>query len=155
MSDIIYRGENGQIRVNNLIITDKSGSGEAEVGANPSGSWTAKGFKTEYEAIVTNTFLFRKDSGKTYSNNGAPGVVQANLPSAPGPGVHFTFVRIASQSFRVRPQGSDAIIYSGGQMTDGEWLELASNGAVLSVVSDSNNNWIATIENGTLTEETP
>lgn len=155
MTNVIYKGNNGQILVNNLILTDKAGAGESQIRAASSGSWTAKGFTTEYEALTSSVLPLRDSSGKTFSNDGAVGAVQVTLPPPSGAGISITLVRIASFAFRLNPQANNAIIYSGGQMDDGEYLELASDGASLSVISDDNDNWIATLENGTLTEETP
>lgn len=155
MTNVIFKGNNGQIFANNLLLTDKAGTGESQIRSAPGGTWTAKGFKTEYEALTSSALPLRDSSGKTFSNDGAPGIIQVTLPPSPGPGIFFTLIRIASFAFRLKPQATDAIIYSGGQMDDGEYLELASDGAVLSVISDANNNWAATLEGGTLTEETP
>lgn len=155
MSNIIYQGDNGQILVNNLILTDKVGTGAGKITAAPGESWLAKGFRVEFESVtVSSSFVFRNDSGKTFTNDEAIIPTQIILPNLPGPGIFFTFVRVATQALRVRPSGG-SIIYSGGQMGNGEYLELASDGAVLSVISDANGNWIATNEQGTLTEETP
>ncbi len=155
MTDVIYQGTNGQILVDNLVLTDKAGTGESQIRAVPSGTWTARGFKTEYEALTGSTLPLRDSSGKVFTNDGAVGPVQVTLPPPSGAGISLTFVRIASFAFRVNPQAADAIIYSGGQMDDGEYLELASDGASLALISDANDNWIATLETGTLVEETP
>lgn len=155
MSDTIYKGTNGQILVDNLTLTDKAGTGEATIKGAANAAWTAHGFKTEYQGLSISHLPSRRDSGKTFSNIDAAGAIQVTLPNPLGAGITFNFVRLIGQAFRIKPQDVDAIIYSGGQMEDGEYLELASNGARLSVVSDSNNNWVTTYESGTLTEQTP
>jgi hypothetical protein len=153
---VIYKGTNGRILVDNLILSDKVGTGECQIRAVSSGAWIAKGFTTEYAKFVSaSDVLFRSDSGKNCSNDGAGQIVQVTLPNPLGPGVTFTFMRISPFGFRVKPQGTDAIKYTGGQMADGEWLELASDGAILELVSDDDSNWVATNEQGTLTEQTP
>ena len=155
MADIIYQGTNGKILVDSLILTDKAGTGEGEIKAVPNGAWTAKGFKTEVEVVTAaSVFAFKQDSGKTYINIGATNVTQVVLPNGAGAGVTYNFLRVASQAFRVKPS-SGSIIYTGGQMAAGECLELASDGAKLSLISDENGNWVATQEDGTLTEQTP
>jgi len=156
MTDIVYQGDNGQIFVDNLLLTNKAGDGELTMRAATSGgAWLAKGFRQELEALTGNGLATLGDSGKTFTNQGALAIVTAFLPNPSGAGINLNFVRVAPQAFRVEPQSTDAIIYSSGQMADGEYLELASDGAKLSVVSDPNNNWIATVEFGVLTEETP
>lgn len=156
MADIIYQGENGQIFADNLILTNKNGDGELTIRpASSGGAWLAKGFRQEYETLTGDRFLNLNDSGKTLTNQGAGATVTVTLPNPSGAGINYNFVRIASQAFRIDPSADDAIIYSNGQMNNGEYLELASDGAKLSIASDNNNNWVATTEFGTLTEETP
>lgn len=153
--DVIFKGQTGRILTNTLFITNKAGNGDCTVRSETGNSWLAQSVRTAYESFALDTILDRFDSGKTVTNAGALGIVTVSLPVPGGAGVHFNFVRLASQAFRINPQGADAIIYSGGQMSNGEYLELASDGAKLSLISDDNNNWIATVEFGTLTEETP
>lgn len=156
MADTIYRGSDGEISVDNLVLKDKAGTGECTV-KSPSGvAWQAKGVRMEYVAVTAASIILNvSDSGKTLSNDGAAGIVQVTLPPTPGAGIAFSFIRVAAQAFRVNPPNGSQIIYSGGTMADGEYLELASDGAQLSVISDGNGNWIATSEMGTLTEESP
>jgi len=104
--------------------------------------------------LTSNKFIPEEDSGKTFSNSGAPGLIQATLNSASKDGVNYSFVRIAAQNIRVKPSNG-RIVYSSGIMPDGNFLSLNSNGAKLSLTYDGNGNWIATVEFGTLTEETP
>lgn len=155
MSDTLFEGDNGQIFADNIILTNKAGNGESSIVAASGSAWTAKGFKTQYAVALPNDFVFRYDSGKTISNYGLGQISTITLPASNGPGIIFNFVRLDSYAMRINPQGSNAIIYSGGQMAGGEYLELASNGAKLSIVSDSSDNWVAIHEEGTLTEESP
>lgn len=155
MSDTIYKGTTGQIFVNTLVLTDKAGSGECTVQSNSGSAWLVRGSRFGYQVFTISSIITNSDSGKTISNVGAGAAVEITLPSAPGAGIHFDFVRIAPQALRVNPPAGSQIIYSGGTMADGEYLELASNGAKLSVISDGSGNWIATAEFGTLTEEIP
>jgi len=155
MNDVIYKGPTGQILVTTLVLTDKAGNGECTVKSNPGFAWLARGARFGYQAFTISSIITLSDSGKTISNDGAGATVEITLPTTPGAGIHFNFVRVASQALRINPPAGAQIIYSGGVMSDGEYLELASNGAKLSLISDGSNNWIATDESGTLTEETP
>ncbi len=100
--------------------------------------------------------LTEDEARKINFNTGAAGTVTITLPTGVDNGVSYKFIRVATQAFRVDPNAADNIVYSGGAMANGEYLELASDGAKLELVYDSaNTQWNATLEFGTLTEETP
>lgn len=151
--DVIFQGENGIIRVTNLILTDKVSTGECVLRPVGSGTWVARGFRTDYEALSTDSGIARIDSGKTYSNDGAVATVTVSLPFPQVPGVAYNFVRVASQLFRVNPSSLSSVIYSSGQLPAGNFIQLEENGAKITLVSDNNNNWISTYEFGEITPE--
>lgn len=153
MVNIIYQDVAGQINVTDLIMTNKTGDGFCTISPSGDTSWLAKGFRTEYEALIINDTLLLSDSGKTLTNDGAPGIIQINLPEVNQAGVQFNFIRIASFDVRVKPPSVNSIIYSSGVMTVGKYLALSSNGAKLHLLSNTSGNYIATYEFGTLVEE--
>lgn len=154
--DRIYQGEIAILRANMVSLINKAGDGPltlAPVGDIP---WLVTGLRATYKSVQASTFsLTAKDSGQTISNDGAAQIITVTLPLSPTPGIMFKFVRVDSFDVRVNPATGSAIKYSGGTMTDGEYLALVSDGAKLHIISDDNGDWIATYEFGTLTEETP
>lgn len=109
------------------------------------------------EAFTGGDTLTARESGKLCHNTGAGATVTLTLPTGSNyAGIHYTFLRVAAQAFRVDPNAADNVVYSGGAMANGEYLELGSAGAKLTLAYDAANTaWIATEEFGTLTEETP
>lgn len=107
-------------------------------------------------AYTVDTPLTSANSGSLSTNRGAAGVVTMALPVVAGlpVGTNFLFRRLASFAFRVDPQVGDHLRYSAGAMSNGEYLEMASNEATFRVVWDGTE-WLVDQENGTLTEETP
>jgi len=103
---------------------------------------------------TANYSVLAADTSKTITNRGASGVVVLSLPAAPVSGTWFTFIRVAAFALRIDPDASDAILYSSGLMANGEYLELASVQAKITVVWDGTN-WICEEEYGSLLEETP
>jgi hypothetical protein len=80
--------------------------------------------------------LYARHSGRTYSNAGASGTISWHLPPAT-PGLQFTFVRIASQTVRLDPNGSE-VIRGGGA---GKYLELDHDGDNVTLKCLTNGTW--------------
>lgn len=111
---------------------------------------------TRYQyAPKTATFTtVAADSGTVYSNLGASATVTANLIAAPAVGTTYTFVRLASQGFRIKPGANDALYRAtGAKMTDNKFLEMDADGALLTVVANDAGDWIILTERGTLVQE--
>jgi hypothetical protein len=144
----------GLIFLDTMVMTDVSTSGNGSV-SSQNGPWHAISWRSEYQAVVSNSGLLQSDSSRVITNEGALSSGQFILPlAADSEGVTYTFVRVASQPMIITPNTSDNFIYSVGVMTAGELLQLDSDGAKLAIVSDGGTNWIAIDEFGTLTEET-
>ena len=98
------------------------------------------------------------DSARIITNRGATGVTTFTLPdlTATGAtGAWFTFRRNnGTHAMRVDPQATQAIVYTGGTMANGEYLELSTDHSILTLINDGTN-WISIQEIGNLVEETP
>jgi hypothetical protein len=152
VSDTIYQGGIARIVTNVLSLNSKDGT-ILSVGTDT--GFALNGARVPYSALNLSKLLFVGESNKIFSNDGAASVIALTLPTTTEAGIAFKFVRVASFDMRITPPAGSKIRYSGGDMTDGEYLALASDGAKLHLVSDGAGDWIATYEAGTLTEETP
>ena len=152
MSNIIYQGDVGRIIANTVNLNSKDG-GVMQI--STSSGFTLTGARVSYQAMTISRLLDVSESGKTLSNDAAASNIALTLPDTTEIGITYKFVRIASFEIRVTPPATSKIRYSGGDMTDAEYLALASDGAKLHLISDGNGDWIAMYEFGTLTEETP
>ena len=152
MTDKIYSGQTARIIANVVRFNSKDG---AVLDISTDTGFSLIGARIPYRSEIISRALSLAESGRISSNFGAAGLVALTLPDITVPGVTFKFVRVTTQSFRITPPGTSSIKYSGGTMSVGEYLELASDGAKLHLVSDGNGDWIATYEFGTLTEQTP
>lgn len=106
-----------------------------------------------YEAHTGADTLGATETGSVHSNLGDGDTLVLGLPAQPPAGTTFTFVRHAAFAFRVDPDTSDSIDWSSSQSETGEYVELQSQGATLTVVFAGGNIWLATEEFGTLAEE--
>lgn len=152
MSVTIYEGNSGRIVVDSLNIVAKNGGTPRLTASN---GFSLEGIRVPYQATSVTRTLGISESNSVITNEPAGGPLTLTLPDTTEAGVVFKFVRIAAFAFRIDPPTGSSIIYSGGTMSTGEYLELASNGAKLHLVSDGSGNWVATYEFGTLTQETP
>jgi hypothetical protein len=113
--------------------------------------WGAGGVKKTLEAHTSNDALVAEESGSVHANLGASGVVTLTLPASAEAGTVFTFAVQASQQLRIDP-GVAAIRDDSGQTADKyKWANTI--GACLTVVADSNGDWVTIGKNGTWTEE--
>jgi len=152
MTDIIYQGQVARIVANRVNLNSKDGT-IMQISTNS--GYNLKGARLPYQALAISKALDITETNKILSNDGAPGVIAITLPSTTEAGIVFKFVRVTSFDVRITPQAGDKIRYSVGDMADGEYLALASDGAKLHLVSDGAGDWIAIYEAGTLTEQTP
>lgn len=112
----------------------------------------AGGIKTSIEAHTSDDPLTQAESGSVHTNRAATGTVTLTLPASAQAGTKFTFAVQAAQALRVEP-GAATIRDDSGQ-TAGKYKSASAIGACLSLVADSNGDWVTIAKNGTWTEET-
>lgn len=152
MADIIWQGGTGRIVADQINLNSKNGN---LLRLSGDSGFSLEGTRAPVLDSVFSRTIGVSESNTIFVNTSAGGTVVLTLPDTTEFGIVYKFVRVASQAIRIDPPAGSSIIYSGGTMTTGEYLELASDGAKLHLVSDGSGNWIATYEYGTLTEETP
>lgn len=91
------------------------------------------------------------ESGSVHSNFGATGAVTLVLPASAPAGTVFTFAVQAAQELRIDP-GTATIRDDSGQTAD-KYKSADAIGECLSLVADSNGDWVTIAKNGTWTEE--
>jgi len=113
--------------------------------------YAAGGVKKTIEAHTGNDTLTAVESGSVHSNLGATGTVTLTLPASAETGTMFTFAVQAAQELRVDP-GTATIRDDSGATTD-KYKSANAVGECITVVADSNGDWVTTGKNGTWTEE--
>ncbi|MCK6483751.1 MAG: DUF2190 family protein [Phycisphaerae bacterium] len=93
-------------------------------------------------------------SGTRFTNRGAGGTVEFDLPSAASAGTKYAFYAQAAFALRIDPGASDGIYINGALQTDGFYVEFDAVGEYLELEADDQGNWMATNFNGTFTVET-
>jgi hypothetical protein len=111
----------------------------------------AGGIKKSIEAHTGDDTLSESESGSIHSNLGATEVVTLTLPASASAGTTFTFAVQESQGLCIDP-GTAAIRDDSGQTAD-KYKSANTIGAALTVVADSNGDWVTIAKNGTWTEE--
>jgi len=111
----------------------------------------AGGIKKTVEAHSSDDTLTTAESGSVHTNLGATGTVTLILPSSAPAGTVFTFAVQAAQELRIDP-GTATIKDDSGQ-TAGKYKWADAIGECITLVADSNGNWVTTGKNGTWTEE--
>jgi hypothetical protein len=111
----------------------------------------AGGVTKTVEAHTGDDTLTAAESGSVHSNLGAAGSVTLSLPASASAGTAFVFAVQAAQELRVDP-GSATIRDDSGQTAD-KYKSASVIGASLSLVADSNGDWVTIAKNGTWTEE--
>tara|TARA_R100001244_G_scaffold25113_2_gene25463 strand:+ start:115795 stop:116439 length:645 start_codon:yes stop_codon:yes gene_type:complete len=96
-----------------------------------------------------------QDTGAVLTNIGAAGTVTITLPSGPSEGQNFTIYRVDNQILRVQPTASEsnAIIVAAGKQVDDNYIELGAVGSCIKLVCNTQGDWMAVYENGTITPE--
>ena len=106
-----------------------------------------KGLRLPVQAVTDSTYSisYGTCSGTVYTNEGNTDPATITLPVAVE-GLTFTFIRVASETLRIDPSGTESIRGGGA----GDYLSLDSDGAsvILQVVSD-NGTWEIVTERGT------
>jgi hypothetical protein len=114
--------------------------------------YSAGGVNKTVEAHVVSAELTASQSGSIHTNLGAVTPVTLTLPASAPAGTVFTFAVQAAAQLRIDP-GSAAIRDDSGQ-TAGRYKWADAIGECLSIVADSNGNWVTISKHGTWTEET-
>ncbi len=103
------------------------------------------------EAHTSDDTLTESESGSVHTNLGATGMVTLTLPGSASAGTKFTFAVQAVQQLRVDP-GTAAIRDNSGQTADKyKWADAI--GECITLVADSNGDWVTVAKNGTWSEE--
>ncbi len=111
----------------------------------------AGGITKTIEAHTSDDTLTLAESGSTHSNLGATGAVTLTLPSSASEGILFTFAVQAVQELRIDP-GTATIRDDSGQTSD-KYKSADAIGECITVVADSNGDWVTIAKNGTWIEE--
>ncbi len=111
----------------------------------------AGGIKKKIEAHTANDTLTVAESGSVHTNLGATGTVTFTLPASATAGTVFSFAVQSAQQLRVEP-GTTTIRDDSGQ-TPGKYKSANVIGACLTLVADSNGDWVTAAKNETWTEE--
>jgi len=111
----------------------------------------AGGIKKTIEAHTGDDTLTAAESGSVHTNLGATGTVTLTLPASAPAGTVFTFAVQAAQQLRIEP-GAATIRDDSGQ-TAGKYKAADAIGECISIVADSNGDWVTIAKNGTWTEE--
>ncbi len=153
MADLIYRGQTGSIQTNQLTLSGKDGASNTII-SSPSGlAWQAKGLRDEFITLSAGIDAEKSSSGAVLYI-GTASTVPVNLPEAGvDGGLNYTSIAAGGGTIQMNPVAGENIIYSGGSMTNGEYLAVTDG--KLKLVSDGSGSWIAALESGTLAEETP
>jgi len=111
----------------------------------------AGGIKRIVEEHTADDTLIETESGSIHTNLGATGTITLTLPELASVGTVFTFAVQAAQELRVDP-GAATIRDDSGQTAD-KYKSADTIGACLTLVADSNGDWVTIAKNGTWTEE--
>jgi len=137
------------------IVTTSGGDIESitdcRVGHNFVMPYEAGGVKKTVEVHTSDDTLAAAESGSVHSNLGATGTVALTLPASVPAGTVFTFAVQAAQEMRIDP-GTAAIRDDSGQ-TAGKYKSADGIGECLSLVADSNGDWVTIAKSGTWTEQ--
>lgn len=124
---------------------------DCRAGHNVAVPYEAGGVKRTVEAHTSDDTLADAESGSVHSNLGATGAVTLTLPTSASVGVVFGFAVQAAQELRVDP-GTATIRDDSGQTAD-KYKSADAIGECLTLVADSNGDWVTIAKNGTWTEE--
>jgi hypothetical protein len=112
----------------------------------------AGGIKKTIETHNSDETLTEAESGSFHTNLGATSTVTLTLPASAQAGTVFYFAVQAAQELRIDP-GSATIRDDSGQ-TAGKYKSADAVGESLSLVADTNGDWVTIAKNGSWTEET-
>ena len=113
--------------------------------------YASGGVKKSIEAHTGDDTLTLNESGSVHTNLGAGGVVALTLPASATAGTEFIFAVQAAQELRIDP-GTATIRDDSGQTAD-KYKSANAIGESLTVIADSNGDWVTIAKNGSWTEE--
>ena len=122
-----------------------------EVRAATPGETIARG--SAIRAYTADATLGEAQSGLTITNLGASGTITISLPTSCPAGTRFYFAVQAAQRLQIDPGANDAIFFSGAKQADGKYLWADDEAESVILISDANNDWVATHVVGTWTIE--
>ncbi len=135
------------------VVTTSGGDITAIVDARDhhSVSIPGAGGSSTIEAHTADDTLTEGESGSIHTNRGATGLVTLTLPASASAGTEFTFCVQDYQQMRVDP-GTAAIRDNSGQTPDKyKWADAI--GECITVVADSNGDWVTVAKYGIWSEE--
>jgi hypothetical protein len=125
---------------------------DCRVGHNFVVPYGAGGVKKPIEEHTSDDTLTAAESGGVHTNLGATETVTLTLPASAAAGTVFTFAVQAAQELRIDP-GAATIRDDSGQTAD-KYKSADSVGECITLVADSNGDWVTITKNGIWTEET-
>jgi hypothetical protein len=139
-----------------LAVVSTSGGDIASItdcrtGHNCVVPYGAGGVRRLIEAHIADDMLASAESGSVHTNLGATAPVTLTLPADPSEGTEFSFAVQAAYELRVDPQ--EATIHDDSGQAAGKYKSAAAIGAALTLVADSNGDWVTIAKNGTWTQE--
>ena len=150
------------INADTTSFSDAAGTGDGTIAPVASQQIALSGTTFSVVNLTSDRWLGEDESGALIHNDGASATVTVSLrqDAATGTVYHFVMSDDATGSdwLRIDPEPPSLISYSGSyNMDSGEYLELASQGAAITLAKVSATVWLAMpgSEFGTLTEETP
>lgn len=137
------------------VVTTSGGDiesiSDSRAGHNVVMPYGAGGVKKMIEAHTADDMLTSVESGSVHTNLGATGTVTLTLPASASQGTVFTFAVQAAQELRVNP-GTATVRDDSGQTAD-KYKSADAIGECLTLIADSNGDWVTIAKNGTWTEE--
>jgi len=124
---------------------------DSREGHNIAIPYESGGVKKNIEAHTGDDTLTATESSSVHSNLGATGIVTLTLPASVPTGTMFTFTVQAAYELRVDP-GTATIRDDSGQTVD-KYKSANAIGGCITLVADSNGDWVTIAKNGTWTEE--
>jgi hypothetical protein len=123
------------------------------IGANLQSPYivTPKQYTHRIVSKTVNYNVAALDSGQTFTNNGAGGVITGTLPAL-APGLEYTFVRnSSSNAHRIAPQSGEMIRNAGAAGGVGRYLSLDTNGGSVTLRAVALAAWeVVAINGGTI-----
>ena len=124
---------------------------DCRAGHNVTMPYEAGGVKKIIEEHTSDDTLTVAESGSVHSNLGATGAVTLTLPGSAAAGTVFAFAVQAVQELRIDP-GAATIRDDSGQTAD-KYKSADAVGECITLIADSNGDWMTIAKNGTWTEE--
>lgn len=107
--------------------------------------------KRRVTALTANTTLVALDSGRSYNNTGATGVVTVTLPAAAA-GLHFRLRVTAAQELRVQAASGASIQFDSANAPAANYFKCSTVGGVLELECQDGALWVVTSARQTWTK---